>query len=79
MGAVLHGITDCPKCGSQNSRVVLTKPVKNGRFALVRRRRCVDCGERWYTAQAPEVYISGVDWSKQKGQCIAKAVFTPSR
>lgn len=78
MGAVLHGITDCPECGSQNSRVVLTKPVKNDRFAVIRRRRCVTCGHRWYTAQAPEVYISGVNWSQQDGQSIAKSVFTPS-
>ena len=63
MGAVLHGITDCPKCGSQNSRVIMTKPVTDGPFALVRRRVCKSCDHRWYTAQAAEVYAASVDWS----------------
>ena len=50
-GELFYMANDCPKCGlSKQPDVVLTKPVKNGRFALVRRRRCVDCGERWYTA-----------------------------
>ena len=32
-----------PNAAVKTAAVVLTKPVKNGRFALVRRRRCVDC------------------------------------
>ena len=77
MGAVLHGITDCPNCGSQNSELFF-KAIKSSRFALVRRRRCVDCGKRWYTAQAPEVYVTGINWSKEDGQSMVKAVFTPT-
>lgn len=63
MGAVFHGNTDCPKCGSQNHRVMMTKPVADGPFALVRRRVCKSCDHRWYAAQAAEVYVASVDWS----------------
>ena len=47
----------CPACGSFNCRVVTTKRTTDGPYETVRRRRCVSCDHRWYTAQHPEVLI----------------------
>lgn len=50
----------CPKpeCGSFNCRVVTTKQTTGGPYQVVRRRRCVSCGHRWYTAQQAEIEIT---------------------
>ena len=49
----------CPKCGSHNVRVCMTKSTDDG--VSVRRRNCRGCGHRWYTAQEPE-YV--VQWER---------------
>ena len=48
----------CPKCGSFNCRVVTTKRTTEGPYEVVRRRRCVSCDHRWYTAQLAEIEIN---------------------
>ena len=48
----------CPACGSFNCRVVTTKRTTEGPYEVVRRRRCVTCDHRWYTAQHAEVEIT---------------------
>jgi len=53
----------CPACGSFNCRVVSTKRVVEGPYEVVRRRRCVTCDHRWYTAQEPEVNIGYISWA----------------
>ena len=54
----------CPACGSFNCRVVSTKRVVEGPYEVVRRRRCVACDHRWYTAQEPEVNIGPyISWA----------------
>ena len=45
----------CPKCGSHNVRVCMTKSTEDG--ISVRRRNCRGCGNRWYTAQEPEYIV----------------------
>ena len=45
----------CPKCGSHELRCVFTKEiVGHPEFAIGRRRKCVDCGHQWYSAQQIE-------------------------
>ena len=48
----------CPACGSFHCRVVTTKRTTEGPYAYVRRRRCVTCNHRWYTAQHAEIEIT---------------------
>lgn len=47
---------DCPECGSSASMVMQSRLMPAGE--RVRRRRCLDCGHRWYTEQAPEVEVA---------------------
>lgn len=49
--------TPCPSCGSHNVTVVLSKQGK--RQFRIRRRHCLDCEHRFYTAQPPEHVIAG--------------------
>lgn len=58
----------CPKCGSRNSRVVMSKETADG-GALVRRRRCFACDHRWYGLQAPEEAVAKgvVAWKGKSG------------
>lgn len=44
----------CPDCGSENWRVVDTRPTEKGRR---RRKECLDCGNRWSTIE----YAKGED------------------
>ena len=46
----------CRKCGCKESRVVLTKRDPKGYF--IRRRRCLNCGHRYYTVQPFETVVS---------------------
>ena len=52
----------CPVCGHEKSKVISTKPVETGPFHLVRRRRCISCGFKWYVGQGPEVMVEKVNW-----------------
>lgn len=47
----------CPNCGSNRLGVVLTK--QGRRQFRIRRRHCLDCEHRFYTAQPPEHVIAG--------------------
>jgi len=60
----------CPKCGSRNTRVVLTQRTLDE--VLVRRRSCLACDYRWYTEQPQEVPVSSyrIQWSKN-GKVLA--------
>ena len=51
----------CPKCGTYNTRVVMTKSVDLNGYAKVRRRACCRCEHRWYSAQGPE-HVVQVQW-----------------
>jgi len=55
----------CPKCFIKKTRVVCTNPDPEGR--IVRRRKCVCCGHRWYSMQYPEVSIPEhrIKWTKK--------------
>lgn len=56
----------CPKCGApkDSGRVVMTQPSDTGE--TVRRRRCLECGHRWYTMQLPEQVLPSyaIQWPK---------------
>ena len=54
----------CAKCGSFRVHVVTTKRTVEGPYEIVRRRHCISCNHRWYTAQVPEVEIpsSAMTW-----------------
>jgi len=43
----------CPRCGSEDDKVVDSRAVRDGR-AVRRRRECIDCGERFTTYEALE-------------------------
>lgn len=46
----------CPACGgTEDVQVVMTAPTTCG--AVVRRRRCGQCGERWYTLASGEYLV----------------------
>lgn len=45
----------CPKCKSRLTKVVMTKPVKEG--GTLRRRHCRVCDNRWYSYQDPEILV----------------------
>ena len=51
-----HPLGGCPKCGSKNLAVVYTK-VRKRKFR-VRRRHCLACDHRFYTAQPPEYVLA---------------------
>lgn len=59
------GRTPCPVCDHADSRVICTKRVPSGPFALIRRRECRSCGFKWYIAQAPEVLVEKVKWTQR--------------
>ena len=46
----------CDKCGSTKVRVVFTKVDVNG--YKIRRRKCADCGHKYYTVQGAERVIT---------------------
>ena len=64
----------CPVCGHEKSRVISTKPVEEGPFALIRYRRCESCDFRWYVGQGPEVMLESVKWVKNKDFRIKSVV-----
>jgi len=43
----------CPRCGTEEGKVVDSRSVRDGR-AVRRRRECLDCGERFTTYEALE-------------------------
>ena len=43
----------CPRCGSEEDKVVDSRAVRDGR-AVRRRRECISCGERYTTYEAVE-------------------------
>lgn len=43
----------CPRCGTEEGRVVDSRSVRDGR-AVRRRRECLECGERFTTYEAVE-------------------------
>ena len=49
----------CDRCGSTKVYVVFTKVDSNG--CKVRRRKCADCGHRYYTVQGAEKVVAGKD------------------
>ena len=51
----------CPKCGSQQDRVVDSRPLKDG-AAVRRRRECIDCSYRFTTYEE----VEGEDLRVQK-------------
>jgi transcriptional regulator NrdR family protein len=56
----------CPNCKSKTTFVVSSNQDQEGK--LVRRRKCNECGHRWYTLQYPEVEISKyqLSWHNKK-------------
>ena len=57
-------IGQCPKCKANAASVVLTKKTEENQ--IIRRRRCHQCGHRWYTLQYPEVEFASdtLKWVK---------------
>ena len=47
----------CPKCGATSLGVICTRVSKRG--FRIRRRVCLRCKHRYYTAQPPEAVIGG--------------------
>jgi len=56
----------CPQCRTDRILVITTRPLENGN--LLRRRRCQDCGHRWYTHQSREYPLppGAVTWSNDQ-------------
>jgi len=54
---------NCPACGNVRTKVVITRDVLSGPFAVVRRYVCQKCNHRWYAAQHPEVLVRGVSYA----------------
>lgn len=46
----------CPYCGTDEDRVIDSRPARDGR-AIRRRRECSKCGNRFTTYEAPEVQV----------------------
>ncbi|MBU1983243.1 transcriptional regulator NrdR, partial [bacterium] len=46
----------CPYCGTDEDRVIDSRPARDGR-AIRRRRECSHCGNRFTTYEAPEVQV----------------------
>lgn len=46
----------CEECGCRRTAVVMTRQLDD--HSLVRRRKCIGCGHRWYTHQPPEKAVS---------------------
>jgi len=55
---------NCPKCGGE-SRVITSRPVIGLESGRVRWRLCHRCEHRWYSWQAPEIYLPSyaVNWA----------------
>ena len=49
----------CPHCDSLGSRVLDSRPLRNGR-AIRRRRECEECGERYTTYEQIEIRLPAV-------------------
>lgn len=59
MGYKRSGRWRCLKCGAQESGVVTAHTDESG--VTIRRRKCLQCGHRWYTAQEPEYLVKTED------------------
>ena len=46
----------CPKCGMDQTEVIRSRPYLDGK-AIARRRRCLICGFRFDTCEAPATLI----------------------
>jgi transcriptional repressor NrdR len=46
----------CPFCGTDEDRVIDSRPARDGR-AIRRRRECSSCGNRFTTYEAPEEHV----------------------
>ena len=64
-----HKRATCPKCGSDQTKVVMIKDAIDLRFDIVRRRYCSTCEHRWYTAQKLETVVRSVKWT-DNGQLV---------
>jgi transcriptional regulator NrdR family protein len=55
----------CPACRHPATGVISTYSLSDG--LSVRRRRCLECDHRWYTAQEPEYLLrsSDVIWARR--------------
>lgn len=49
-----RGARDCPKCGSDNTRVLDTR---NEGKKTIRKHGCRACGKRWRTVQEMAVWV----------------------
>jgi len=67
----MHGSepVKCPQCGSDEIRATYTNSHEPDR--VVRQRRCLDCGHRWYTAELA-VSLAVVGWERKdpKGKSV---------
>jgi len=57
----------CPYCGTDEDRVIDSRPAREGR-AIRRRRECSKCGNRFTTYEAPEeqvVFVGKKDGSRE--------------
>ncbi len=57
----------CPYCGTDEDRVIDSRPARDGR-AIRRRRECSKCGSRFTTYEAPEeqvVFVVKKDGSRE--------------
>ncbi len=41
---------NCPKCNSETIRTIMTRQYRM--HAVIRRRKCADCGHGWYTMES---------------------------
>ena len=64
----------CPKCGTYNTRVVMTKSVEINGYAKVRRRACNRCEHRWYSAQGPE-HVVQVQWEGSRQRVAITEIY----
>ena len=61
----------CPKCSGGSVRAVATNSRDNS--AVVRQRRCSDCGHVWFTVEVP-VKAAMVGWERMGGAGQSKPV-----
>lgn len=59
----------CPSCGEADNKVYNTRPIQD-QYVVWRRRRCLECGNRWTTEEVskkhePLVELP-VDWDNLK-------------
>ena len=59
----------CPVCGCTKTKCVLVKDTIDLRFDTIRRRKCTECGHRWWTAQKFETVVKSVVWA-ERGQLV---------